>query len=552
MGKAAKKLRTEKAAAPVAPPKPRLERLKWLGVCTLSGVMLFLATADFDIWPLAWVAMVPALFAIERASTRKRAVLFGWWTGLVANAGGFYWITTLLQRFGKLPLSLAILGFLVMCAYQAVVFALFAWFTRRIREKTQLPMALVAPVVMVTFELTIWMMLPWYLAITQAWQTAVIQIADLTGPIGVTALLLMVNGAIYDVATMGRKRLVPALVSAAVLAGALVYGVVRIGQMDAVRASAPKIKVGLVQGNVGFSDKGYENPHLARKQLADLQRLSAELEADGADLVVWTESSFPYWIPRGAPSDDQLKTPVRSLREPGGVLTPQFHVPLVLGAITYESKGDKSPWNSAIMQEPDGRFTATFDKMYLMLFSETIPLVEELPFLRKILPRAAGNFTRGKLITTFDLTTRDGRKYRLGPMVCLEDIVTQFARKLAPLHPHLLVNITNDAWFGDTSEPWEHMALSVFRSVEQRTEMVRAVNTGVSALIDLNGRVAAKTYAVDPLITPRPADKLLVEAAMVEGGHTFYARFGDVFGWLCVAATAFFWLLLPRLRRKRV
>ena len=189
--------------AAVSPP---FERLKWLGFCTLSGVMWFLSTADFDVWPLAWVAMVPAMYAIERASTRKRALLFGWWTGLVTNAGGFYWITTLLQRFGKVPFGVAILGFLVLCAYQAVTFALFAWFTRRIRERTDLPMALVAPVVMVTFELTVWMMLPWYLAITQAWQPAVIQVAELTGPLGVTALLMMVNGAIYDAATMRRKR----------------------------------------------------------------------------------------------------------------------------------------------------------------------------------------------------------------------------------------------------------------------------------------------------------------------------------------------------------
>jgi apolipoprotein N-acyltransferase len=397
---------------------------------------------------------------------------------------------------------------------------------------------------MVTFELTVWMMLPWYLAITQAWQPAVIQVAELTGPLGVTALLMMVNGAIYDAATMRRKRLVTATVSATVLAAALIFGVVRMGRMDALRATAPTIKVGIVQGNVGFDAKGYTNPELRRRQLADLQRLSADLEADGADMVVWTESAFPWRIQRGTTSDAQLEVPVRSAREAGG-LVPRFDVPLLFGAVTSESGGDKDPWNSAIMQEPDGRFAGTYDKTYLMLFSETVPLVKELPVLRTWLPLTAGNFTRGTTLTTFDLTARDGREYRLGPLICLEDIVTRFTRRLAQLHPQLLVNITNDAWFGNTSEPWEHLALSVFRSVEQRTEMVRAVNTGVSALIDLNGRVVARTYSVDPLVTPRPADKILVEPAMVEGGHTFYARFGDVFGWLCAATTVFLWLILP-------
>jgi apolipoprotein N-acyltransferase len=139
-------------------------------------------------------------------------------------------------------------------------------------------------------------------------------------------------------------------------------------------------------------------------------------------------------------------------------------------------------------------------------------------------------------------------------MICYEDILTDFNRELASHHPHLLVNLTNDAWFGDTSEPWEHMALSVYRAVEMRTDLVRAVNTGVSAFIDASGRVYHKTYAVDPHITPRAVDGIVDDVRLMEGGHTLYAAIGDLFGYLCVAAMLFLWQVLPRLdaRRRRL
>jgi apolipoprotein N-acyltransferase len=227
-------------------------------------VIWFLSCADFDIWPLAWVAMVPALFAIERASTRRRAVLFSWIVGIVANAGGFYWITNLLVRFAHLSWPVAIFGFLLMCAYQGLTFALFAFLLRRVREGTTLPMALVAPVLMVACELITPMLFPWYLAITQAWQLHVIQIADLTGPLGVSALLLMINGALYDLATSRARRWRPAAAAAAVLVAALVYGHVRIGQAKATAEAATKIKVGVVQATSPSTRRATSTPSTPR------------------------------------------------------------------------------------------------------------------------------------------------------------------------------------------------------------------------------------------------------------------------------------------------
>lgn len=521
-----------------------------VALALLSGCLWFLACADFDIWPLAYIAMLPAFWVVERAPTRRKALFYGWLAGAVANAGGFYWVSGLLERFGHMPFVVAVIGLLLLAAYQAVVFWLFFWVLRSVRRQSRellgapLPMVLLAPIIMVSFELLVPFLFPWYLAITQAWLVPVIQIADLTGPLGVTAFLMVINGALYDVITeRGSRRTRSAAAGVVIVALVLVYGFVRISQIDAQRESAPALQVGVVQGNIPFDEKGINRAELAAEQLRDLQAKSAELEAAGAEFIMWTESSYPYGVPRDAKMDFRERDGRRIRRG--------FDAPLMLGAWTFDRHNqDERPYNSALMIDASGSISARFDKIFLLMFGEYIPFLETFPALEDILPKNASHFSRGKEIVVFPLEHK-GEQYRLGPMICYEDILSEFGRKLAVSHPHLLVNITNDSWFGDTSEPWEHMALSVYRAVEMRTDLVRAVNTGVSAFIDASGRVYNQTYAIDPKITPMAMDGLVDEVRLMEGGHSFFARFGDVFGYLCVIATLLLWQVWPRLQRRK-
>jgi apolipoprotein N-acyltransferase len=193
---------------------------------------------------------------------------------------------------------------------------------------------------------------------------------------------------------------------------------------------------------------------------------------------------------------------------------------------------------------------ARFDKSRLVMFSEHIPFRDTFPAIAKIMPRGSGHFARGTDIVTFPLRVGE-EDYRLAPMICFEDIIAGFGRELAALHPHLLVNLTNDTWFGDSSEPWQHLALSVFRAVEMRTDMIRAVNSGVTAFVDANGRVVDKTYVIDPASRLMRMEGLLGEVALVEGGHSLYARFGELFAYVCTAALFALWLGWPLLLRWR-
>lgn len=508
-----------------------------LAFSILAGALTFLSVATFDVWPLMWVALVPLLYAI-RDRTPGKAFLYGWLCGLVTNLGGFYWINGLLQRFGHMPAVAAVPLWWLLCAYQGLIVAFFALFLRLVhRRAPRLPYALTVPVIMVTCELCVPLIFPWYYAISQAWVVPVIQIADLTGPLGVSALLMLVNGAIYDLVD-GRLagsgwRWRPAAAAAAVVLVALGYGQIRLHQVRARRAAAPKVKVGMVQANIGIVEKG--RMRLAPRHLKLHQELSADLQRRGAQLIVWPESSYPYHFTRDQRADWTDDKAVRK----------GFDVPILFGTITY-SERDRFPFNTALMMDREGRVTGSFDKVFLMIFGEYVPFYETFEStISKFVPEAS-NFARGKDPTVFPF-----EQWRLGPLICYEDIIPQFGRRLAKLKPNLLVNVTNDAWFGRTSEPYEHLALAVYRSVEHRLDMVRAVNTGVSAYIDATGRVYRKSTSVDPQETPyAPPVALLDEVAMMEPASV-YGAVGDLFGYLCLAAAVYLVLLHGRFGRRR-
>jgi apolipoprotein N-acyltransferase len=507
-----------------------------LGCSVLAGTLSFLACTTFDIWPLMWVALVPLLLVIRDRSP-GRAFLYGWVTGFVANVGGFYWIAGLLMRFGHMPAVAAYPLCWLLAAYQGLIVALFASCVVVVKRRAPaVPQVLLAPVLVVALELVFPLVFPWYFAITQAWIRPVIQIAELTGPLGVSFLLLMVTGALVDgIEARLAQRPWPwrgSVATLAVLALALGFGQVRIRQVEARRAAAPKVKVGVVQANIGIVEKG--RWALAPGHLELHQQLSADLERQGAELIVWPESSYPYHFLRGQTED---------WRDEKALLR-GFHTPTLFGSVTA-SRRDRFAYNTALMMDADGRITGTFDKVFLLIFGEYIPFYESIePLVKRYVPEA-GNFARGKDPTVFPF-----RQYRLGPMICYEDIIPEFGRRLARLRPHLFVNVTNDAWFGRTSAPYEHLALAVYRTVEHRVDMVRAVNTGVSAYIDATGRITKQSRSVDPQLTPdAPPVTLLGEVAMLQPG-TVYGAVGDLFGELCFAAALYLVLVHRRLRRQ--
>lgn len=515
-------------------------RLVGFALAGFSGCLWFLACTPFDLAGLAWVAAVPMLLAIDRAPTLAGALWLGWWAGVVETAGGFYWVIDVTQRFAGFTWIAAALVFFAFCATRAIIFLLFSGIVYAIRRRRCIPMTALAPLVLVICEFSVPQLFPCGQWITQAWHPLVIQITELTGPLGVTALLMLVNGALYDVLTRARAAGAAAFAAGILLAAALGFGAIRMRQMDALIAHAPRLEVGLVQPNFAYTADGGFSREETLRELEALQEQSRRLERAGAQVVIWSEGSYPIALPRNFSAD----YPADSL----AMIRRGISIPLVIGANTVDDDQEDA-FNSALLIDHTGRAAGRYDKVELLAFGEYMPGIDLFPWLADLLPPGTGKFKAGSGPGVLALQESPGKTWRLGPLICYEDLLPDFIRRVGEVHPDMLVNLTSDQWFGAHSEPWEHLALSVFATVELRVALVRAVNSGVSALIDPAGRVLTRTYADDPYREPRPSDGVLVSVPKMAGGHTVFVAWGDWFPYACALATLILGALAFRSRR---
>ena len=220
--------------------------------------------------------------------------------------------------------------------------------------------------------------------ISQAWHPLVIQITELTGPLGVTALLMLVNGAVHDVMTRGPWAIRSAVAAAAIVAAALLFGAVRMHQVDAAAARAPHLNIGLVQPNFAYSVSDEFSPEEALRELTALQEQSRRLEFAGAQLIVWSEGAYPVTLPRDFAADFPPESP--------GMIRRGLTSPVVIGADTYAAQLDDG-YNSALLLDHDGRAVGRYDKVRLLAFGEYVPGIETFPWLRNMLPIGTGRFT---------------------------------------------------------------------------------------------------------------------------------------------------------------
>lgn len=493
----------------------------------VGGLAWVLAAPPCGLWPLAWLAAWPTLWAIDRAPTRRRAGLYGGLSAVSLTVGGFPWVVHLLQVNAHLPTPVAVLGLWVLAAVHGVVFLLVARLIRALRDRRRehpqgpWPMALCAALGFLVLDVLAWTPFPFSLAITQAGVAPIRALTAGFGPAGITVLLAAVAGALYDLLA-GRRR-----ARLRVVAGVL--GLVVVLALGSLRRTAEgpiaTVRVGIVQPNQPTVGGRH-----ARDELAALQAATDELAAAGAELVVWSETSLPFALGRDR---DRDAPPGSSARIRG-----RSRVPIVIGAMTVDDGG--RVWNSAILVGADDRFGGRVDKIHRMIGSEYNPLLEWFPAARAIMPAGAGSFQAGPdpVVMIADL---GGRPLRLAVAICLEDAVPRHGRELAALEPDLVLNLTNDTWFDTGAEPYQHEALARLRAVELGVPMVRAVNTGPSSVLDRDGELLARTVVRDGH-TVRPPDTLLVDVPIGPRARSIYAAWGGPLSWLLAVATVGWWL----------
>jgi apolipoprotein N-acyltransferase len=474
----------------------------------LSGALLVLSFPIVDLWPVAWLFLVPLLWCI-RGKRGKDAFLLGAFAGVIAYLGLIYWVVVAVHRYGNIPLPLAIPILLLLIVYLSLYWGAFSFLASYVRETKDWLVLIAFPTIWVGLEYLRSFLLsgfPWaLLGYSQYLNTPFVQIADIAGVYGVSFVLVFINTLLFLwlIRWTERKRmpLLSTLCAVILLAIIFVYG---FWKVQAPSATQQKLTVGVAQGNIEQDvkwDKGFQN-----KTLEIYQKLSIKLRETSPDLVVWPETAVPAYFPSGTGLDAKVMAVPR-----------QLETYLLFGSLSSrKAEGTEGKvYNSAYLISPRARIVRRYDKIHLVPFGEYVPLSSLFPVFNSLV--GIGNISSGEKAVVFHLPQGE-----FGVLICFEVIFPELCRAFVREGADFMVTITNDAWFGKTSAPYQHLAQATFRSIENRVWLVRAANTGISAFVDPWGRI----HSASGLFTRQV---LAEEITLKDDKMTFYARHGDLF-----------------------
>ena len=494
----------------------------------LSAVLLAAPFLDPRFFPLAWIAFLPLFWTLSQAVTLRHAAFYGWLMGFAAHLIGFHWLVYTISAFGGFPYAVSVVVFIVYAALQAVQMAIFAVLVHRVGFG---PLQIFAALFWIPLEFLFPLLFPWHVANSQVFFSWFIQTADLVGPYGASFIILWVNGALYKAALAiiekRSEQFLPIAYAGLAVLLSVVYGMQRLESVTEEMAAAQKLSVAAVQGNVDIDLKW--NPLQAKKNLEKHLKLTNELGA--TPLVIWPESAIEEWIP------DELQQ------------LPMDYMPtlkserafFIFGAKSFRGKpgspGMKA-FNTAFFTDANGKILGRYHKQVLLAFGEYLPFSRILSLL-PAMPFADG-FTAGPGPVVFHLP----RGVRIAPLICYEDLMPDLSRKfVGETRANLLVNLTNDAWYGKSIGPWQHLWLAQSRAIETRRSLLRVTNTGVTSLINAKGELVKSL----PMFTAA----VMQTDVEILNGETYYVRFGDWFAWgMTAIAFGIVLLHMKRLLRK--
>jgi apolipoprotein N-acyltransferase len=364
---------------------------------------------------------------------------------------------------------------------------------------------------------------PWVLlGYSQVEVLAVAQLASVFGVYGVSALVAAVSAAAAHAVIADEHRLRPAAIVALMLVVVGTWGGRRAAQADWTREGTP-VRVGLVQGNVDQAQKW--DPARADFIFQNYIGMTRQAISRGADLVLWPESSTPFRFEEkaGHRETEQLRT-----------LASQARVPILIGSDEIEMGVPTRYYNSAFLVRADGTTGGIYRKMHLVPWGEYVPFKEWLFFVAPLV-EAVSDFSPG----TEPVVLRVG-DHLISTAICYEIVYPSLVRQFVIGGSELLTTITNDAWFGRTSAPYQHFAQAAMRAIEQGRYLVRAANTGISGVVDPYGRVLERSALDEPAV--------IVAQVRYLQGRTLYSRIGDVFAYASAALTAALLVLARRVQ----
>jgi len=546
-------------AHPVSP-RPQRESGTWFCTTHRALILLSLGTlllkslifAPISWWPLSFVCLVPWLILVGVADRAPRVYLYSFVWAFVFFLINMRW---LYPATG--------LGYVALCVYEAVYFPLMACVLRHGIRRRPIPLALLVALIWTGNELLRAIVMsgfPWFFLAHSLYQVrTLIQVSDLVGAYGTSFLVAAVNGAVADylLTRLRRNGAVEAAWSArratwsAVITGVLFLAVIVYGQVQLrSKATSAGPLVAVLQGDYLSLVEGDEVEDDVKRQYY-LEQIEAAA-AQKPDLFLLPETPWIMYLnPEVRTFQQKWRESYEALRN-AAVRNQAF---LVTGSASLiltptDILATERRYNSAMVFNPEGTEPGRYDKVHVVPFGETVPFrFGRLRFLyfwlNRIMPFSGADGTfeysmfPGSGFHVFSMKARSlgGREFWFGIPICYEDVMPYVSREFVKgqegKRAHFLLNISNDGWFGRGVQQPQHLAVCVFRAVENRVGIARAVNTGVSGFIDPDGRVHDLVHGDPQKRWPGIAGYSVARLG-IDSRYTLYTRYGDWFGWLCV------------------
>ena len=514
-----------------------VKRYRYL-LAASTGILLFISFPSVNFFPLAWVALVPLLVALDGVDNWKMAFRIGYVSGFLFFAGLLIAIA-LLYPYANIGITL--LGYILLVGYCAVYFAVFSILVYQLPWKNGLLFPICVSVIWVSLEwLRGWFLtgFPWgNIGYTQWNFPAGIQIASLSGVYGVSFVIVFFNAGIASLIRR-RKRwkeeLASVIVPCVLAVITLIYGIIVIGNSD--RVDHAQIKVALVPGNISQLDKwdGKKYPKIFMKYL-NLTESAAE---EQPDVIVLPETTL-----RGEILSGELSNYNKHFKQ---MLKRIGDIPMLIGSTDPDTLGNL--YNRVFSVSSDGKIQGKYAKMKLVPFGEYVPLADFLPNFIQFKPFEHGKTHSLLPIRFVNEKPSEMQNIEVGTSICFESSFPNHFRKFVKQGANVMGILTNDAWFDGTALPELHLAMAPLRAVENRISVFRCANGGFTCAVNQYGRIYTQ------FVTPKTSNEYIVaDVALSDGETTLYTRYGDWLPILCaiINLSIIIYLVLKQFQKKQ-
>ncbi|MBF0539832.1 MAG: apolipoprotein N-acyltransferase [Nitrospirae bacterium] len=492
----------------------------------LSSFLLISSFPKLNLSFLVWIALVPFLFYVLKAQNPRESFKIGLIFGVIFFYGCQYWIYHSINFYGNISFFSSLCIVFLLCFYEGLYIGIFAALLNHLHNKSKFPITLITPILWINLEYLrgiLFTGFPWsMLGHTLYNSYYLIQICDITGVFGLSFLIVFSNSIItlfFYNRTINKKTNHNLYINAAIfvilIISIIVYGQNCINYYNN-KIDSP-INVSIIQPSIE-QDKKWD-PQFQKYVMNTYKNLTLSSLNEKPDLIIWPETSLPFLYG----TDRELTNDFNKFQQ-------GLNTHLLFGSVLVRQM-DRENYklsNSAILLSPAGKILYVYDKIHLVPFGEYVPLSDILFFINKIVP-TIGTFQQGQRYITAQSEIGD-----FATLICYEIIFPDLIRKFYQQRGDFIVTITNDAWFGTTSGPYQHFIISKFRAIENRKPLIRAANTGISGFIDPTGKIIKSSTLFERTVITNKIYK--------NSDKTFYTKYGNIFIYISILINIVFLL----------